>query len=148
LKHEGTKDTAKDAKKGKVMRAILLSTLVAAIAFGPVAVWAQRAVTTDVEAKALREMAAAIPLGSRVKAQTSGGRRVDGTLMSVTSDAVIIKKNTRVPEPAVTVPFAELARLELQRNGGLSAGKIVGIGLATGAGAILTLIAFFAALGD
>ena len=40
-----------------------------------------------VEAKVLREMASAIPLGSRVKAQTSGGARVNGTLMSVTDEA-------------------------------------------------------------
>lgn len=131
------------------MRAILLSTLVAAIALGPADVWAsQKVVSMDVEARALREMAAALPLGSRIKAQTTAGRRIDGTLMSVTGDAVIIKKNTRLPEPAVTVPFAELALLELQRTGGMSAGKIIGIGLATGAGAILTLIAFFAAIGD
>jgi hypothetical protein len=60
---------------------------------------------------------------------------------------VIIKKKTRLPEPAVTVGFSELARLELQTGQGMSAGKVIGIGLAAGAGAILTLFAFFFALG-
>jgi hypothetical protein len=68
--------------------------------------------------------------------------------MGVTDEAVLIKKNTRIPEPAVTVPFAELGRLELQTGEGMSAPKIIGIGLAAGAGAILTLFAFFAALDD
>jgi hypothetical protein len=123
--------------------------LVAIFAFNPGAVWAvQQTVTTDVEAHALKQMAAAIPLGSRVRAQTNAGKGVNGTLMSVTEDAVIIKKKTRLPEPAVTVRFADLARLELQTREGMSPGKVIGIGLAAGAGAILTLFAFFAALGD
>ena len=131
------------------MRAIVLCAVVSAMALGPVEVWAsQKTVTTDVESKALRDMAAAIPLGARVKAQTTEGTRVNGTLMSVTSDAVIIKKKTRLPEPAVTIAFAELARLELQANEGMSIGKVLGIGLAAGAGAILTLFAFVAALDD
>ena len=131
------------------MRAMLMWALMSAIALGPVDLWAsQKVVTTDIEAKALREMASAIPLGSRVKAQTSEGKRVNGTIMSVTSDAVIIKKKTRLPEPAITIPFAELARLELQGNEGMSIGKVLGIGLAAGAGAILTLFAFVAAIDD
>jgi hypothetical protein len=129
------------------MRAIVLCVLVA-LSVGPADVWAQKTVTTDVEASALRDMAAAIPLGSRVKVQTTRGARLQGTLMSVTGDAVIIKKKTRLPEPAVTVPFVELSRLDLQQSEGMSVGKIIGIGLAAGAGAILTLFAFVAALDD
>jgi hypothetical protein len=120
-----------------------------ALMMGPIDVWAaQKTVTTDVEVKMLRQMASAMPLGSRVKAQTNSGARVSGTLMSVTDEAVIIKKKTRLPEPAVTVSFAELAGLELQTGEGMSAGKIIGVGLAAGAGAILTLFGFFLALGD
>jgi hypothetical protein len=123
--------------------------LVVVIACGPAEAWAaQKTVTTDVEVKALREMAAAIPLGSRVKAQTNQGKQINGTLMSVTGDAVIIKKKTRLPEPAVTVPIAELARVELQTSEGMNIGKVIGVGLAAGAGAILTLFAFVAALDD
>jgi hypothetical protein len=130
------------------MRAMMIVIVGLALTMGPVDVWAaQTTVATEIEAKALRQMASAIPLGSRVKAQTNSGARVSGTLMSVTDEAVIIKKKTRMPEPAVTVPFAELARLELQTGEGMSAGKAIGIGLAAGAGAIVTLFAFFFALG-
>jgi hypothetical protein len=130
------------------MRAMMTAIVAIALMIGPVDVWAsQKTVTTEVEAQALRQMASAIPAGSRVKAQTNSGARVSGTLMNVTDEAVIIKKKTRLPEPAVTVPFAELARLEVQTGEGMSAGKVIGIGLAAGAGAILTLFAFFFALG-
>jgi hypothetical protein len=130
------------------MRAIVLCVIVA-LSTGPADVWAaQKIVATDVEARALREMASAISLGSRIKVQTNSGRRIDGTLMSVTVDAIIIKKKTRVPEPAVTVPFSELSRLELQHAGGMSVAKMLGVGLAAGAGAILTLFAFVAAFDD
>lgn len=131
------------------MRTSVLLMLVVVTASGPGAVWAaQKTVTTDVEAKALGEMVAAIPVGSRVKAHTNHGKEINGTLMSVTTDAVIIKKKTRLSEPAVTVPFVELARVELQTGEGMSIGKAIGIGLAAGAGAILTLFAFVAALDD
>jgi hypothetical protein len=83
-----------------------------------------------------------------VKAQTTAGRGITGTLMSASADAVIIKKTTRLPEPAITIPFAELARLEVDKRDGSSAGKIIGIGLSAGAGAILTMLAIFAAIGD
>jgi hypothetical protein len=128
---------------------MLLTALVIALALGPVDVWAmQTRVTTDEEITAFKEMAAAIPLGSRVKAQTTAGRRLSGTLMRVTDDSLIIKKGTRVPEPAVTVPFADLAQLELQMSEGMGPAKVIGIGLAAGAGAILTLFGFLAALDD
>ena len=130
------------------MRVLMLSMIMAVTAAGPQDVWAQTAVPSEVEHRALKEMAAAIPLGATVKAQTRDHKRVSGTLMSVTDEGVIIKKRTRLPEPAVTVRFADLARLELQTHEGMSPGKVIGIGLAAGAGAILTLFAFFAALGD
>jgi hypothetical protein len=131
------------------MRTLVFSVLVAMFAAGPLDVWAsQKSASSDREAQALKQMAAAIPLGSRVKLHTNNGKRLNGTLMSVSDDAVIIKKRTRLLEPAVTVAFTELSSLELQTGEGMSAGKVVGIGLAAGAGAIITLIAFFAAIDD
>ena len=131
------------------MRALMPLALIVIFGLGPSDVWAgQKSVPTEVEAKALKSMALAIPLGARVKAQTTRGTRVSGTLLSITDDAVIIKKRTRLPEPAVTVAFSDLSQLELVNNEGMSPGKVIGIGLAAGAGAILTLFAFFAALGD
>ena len=95
---------------------------------------------TAVEATAWKDVAAAIPLGSRVKLQTVEGKRISGTLMRVGYDAVLVKKNTRLPEPAVSIAFSDLSRLERDHgNGGMNVAKAIGIAAATGAGIILTM---------
>lgn len=95
---------------------------------------------TLAEATAWQDVAAAIPLGSRVKAQTVNGDRISGTLMRAGDGAVLVKKNTRLPEPAVSIAFADLSRLERDHgNGGMNFAKAVGIAVATGAGVVLTM---------
>lgn len=106
---------------------------------------AQPAVGPAQEADAYRGVAAAIPLGSRVRVETREGRRLTATLIGVTADAVIVKKEGRLPEPALTVPFAELVRLQRDERG-LNLAQAVGIGLAAGAGAVLTLFSLAFAL--
>ena len=93
-----------------------------------------------VEAAAWRDVAHAIPLGSRVKAQTVEGRRITGTLMQVTDGAVLVKRNTRLPEPAVAIAFADLSRLERDHgNGGINIAKAVAIAVGAGAGVVFTI---------
>lgn len=94
------------------------------------------------EAVAWRSVAEAIPLGSKVKVQTLGGKRISGTLMRVDGTGVLVKKNTRYPEPAVAVAFDEVAKLERHKEGGINVAKAIGIGVGAGAGAMLTLILF------
>ena len=95
-----------------------------------------------VEAAAWKDVARAIPLGSRVKAQTVAGRRISGTLMQVNDGAVLVKRNTRLPEPAVAIAFTDLSRLERDHgSGGINLAKAVGIALAAGAGMMVTLFA-------
>lgn len=93
------------------------------------------------EAAAWQAVAAAIPLGSRVKIQTRRGDRISATLMSVGSDSVLVKRNARRPEPAQTIAFADLARIERDHGGSANVGKAIAIGLAAGAGVILGLFA-------
>lgn len=132
------------------MRAILALVIAMSIGAGPAyAAASQREATTAEEVKALKEMAAVIPLGSRVKVHTREGRRLTATLMSVTDESIVVKRESRVPEPAVTIRFDELARLQRdERSGGFTVGKAIGVGLAAGAGAILTLFAIMVSLGD
>ena len=114
---------------------------------GPAA--AQTPVPASAEAAALRDLARAIPLGSRVKVQTRDGRRLTATLMSASPDELLLKRVTRVPEPAVAVPLADIVGLERDRSGGgMSIGKAIGVGLAAGAGAVAALIAFAVAVSD
>jgi hypothetical protein len=93
------------------------------------------------EAAAWRTVAATIPLGSKVKIQTANGDRFNATLMSVGSDSVMVKKNARRPEPAQSIAFADLARLERDHGGNTNVGKAIAVGLAAGAGVILGLFA-------
>jgi hypothetical protein len=131
------------------MRATVAWVMAMMLLISPaLAVAAQKEIAPAMEAAAFKQMAAAIPLGSRVKVQTKTGRRMTATLMSVSDEAVIVKRAARMPEPAVTIPFAELARLQIDQGNGMSIGKAIGIGLASGAGAILTLFAIALSLDD
>jgi hypothetical protein len=93
------------------------------------------------EADQWRRVAEAIPLGSKVKVQTLDGKRVTGTLMGVDATGLMVKKATRLPEPAFTLTFDRVSSIE-KDNGGLHIGKAIAVGVATGAGMILTMILF------
>jgi hypothetical protein len=121
-----------------IMRFTALALIVSLFAFGATDAFAQQA-----EANAWRQVAEAIPLGSRVKIQTSAGKRVNGTLMRVDGNAVMVKRNTRRPEPAVVVPFDQVSTLEREQKGdGMNIGKAIAISVATGAGIVLSMILF------
>ena len=132
------------------MRMLIALLIVGLTGAGPTAaVVAQRDVTAGEEIAALKRMAAAIPPGARVRVHLANGRRMTATLMSVSDEGVVVKRHSRVPEPALAIRFDELARLQRDdRGGGFSLGKAVGVGLAAGAGAILTMFAIALSLDD
>ena len=117
---------------------VSLITLTTGSAF---ALTAEAASAADMgqEAQQWRKVAAAIPLGSKVKLVTIEGRRINGTLMAADDVAVSVKRNTRIPEPAVVVTYDAIAGIERDHGGGMSWGKAIGIGLAAGASAIATI---------
>jgi hypothetical protein len=118
------------------MRLIALGLIVSIFTLGVAEAHAQ-----DVEATAWRQVAEAIPLGSKIKVQTVEGKRLNGTLMRVDGNALMLKRNTRRPEPALTLPFNEIAKLERdQPGGGAHIAKAIGVGLAAGAGVFFSLI--------
>jgi hypothetical protein len=85
-----------------------------------------------------RKVAEAIPLGSKVKIHTLDGKRISGTLVRVDDKVVTLKKNTRLPEPAVTIAYDRVENLE-RDHGNMNWAKAVGIGLGAGAGVFLTM---------
>ena len=91
------------------------------------------------EADAWRKVAETIPLGSKVKVQTYEGKRITGTLMRVDGGHILLKRNTRRPEAAVTVSFDDMSKLERDTANGSNLAKAAVIGLATGAGVIFSL---------
>jgi hypothetical protein len=92
------------------------------------------------ERDAWQRVAAAIPLGSKVRVQTVEGKRLSGTLMRVDDQAISVKRNGRLPEAAMVVPFESISNLERSNgSGGIGWGKAIGLGVAAGAAAIATI---------
>jgi hypothetical protein len=84
-----------------------------------------------------------LPAGSKVSVERTDGTSLRGTLMKASGDLVVVQKNTRIPEPPVEVPIAQIARVTLS-GGGMSTGKAIAIGVASGAGTFLAVIGIFA----
>ena len=116
------------------MRPIAMALVFSIIALGGRNVLAQ-------EATAWREVAHTIPLGTKVKVQTLDGQRISGTLMRVDGDGIMLKRNTRRPEPAKTVAFTDISKLERDKGGnGSNIAKAAGVGLAVGAGIFISMV--------
>jgi hypothetical protein len=92
------------------------------------------------EAAQWRKVADAIPLGTAIKVQRLDGSRVSGTLMRIDDTAVTVKRNTRMPEPPMSITYDQIANMERERSGGMGWGKAIGMGIGAGAGAILTIL--------
>ena len=54
-----------------------------------------------------RRLRPAAPAGSQVRVERTDGDSLRGTLMKATPDAIVVQKNTRVPEAPVEVPLSE-----------------------------------------
>ena len=116
------------------MRPIAMALVFSIIALGGRDVLAQ-------EATAWREVAHTIPLGTKVKVQTLDGQRINGTLMRVDGGGIMLKRNTRRPEPAKTVAFTDISKLERDKGGnGSNIAKAAGVGLAVGAGVFISMV--------
>ena len=86
--------------------------------------------------------------GSKVRVEKTDGSSFRGTLMKATPQAILVQKNTRVPEAPVEIPLEQLTRVALD-NGGSSVGKTVAIGVGTGVAATFgVLLLMFALWGD
>jgi len=89
-----------------------------------------------------------IPAGSRVKVERAKGDTIRGTILKTTPDALVVQRNTRVPETPVEVPYSTIARVTLDDGRGSSVAKAVGIGVASGVGSFFAILAIFAASWD
>lgn len=96
-----------------------------------------------------REYAEKLQVGAKVAVAVKGGESFSATYMGVEGDAVRVQKRTRIPEPPIAIPLADLTLLALdQGNGGNSVARAVLIGAATGAGFFLSLLLIAAASWD
>jgi hypothetical protein len=91
----------------------------------------------------LAEYVQGLPIGARVRADLTDGRRLRGTLMRVTRQSLVIQPHTRLPEPPLDVPLAAVWSVELEAPSSL--GRSVAIGLAAGAGGAIGVLLVLAA---
>jgi hypothetical protein len=86
-----------------------------------------------------------IPTGSKVRVERTNGGTLHGTLMKSSPDAVIVQRNTRVPEPPIEVPLSQVTRVTLE-TGGSSVAKTVAISVGAGVGATFGVLLLLAAI--
>jgi hypothetical protein len=108
----------------------------------------QRAMSPAEERNAWLGAAKALPPGVTVKVELGSGRRITGTLISVTDDAVLVKQRGRSTRPALEIPLADISRIERVSKDGVSFAKVIAGGAAAGAGAFLTIFAVMLMISD
>ena len=101
-----------------------------------------------VDPAVMSEFVQRIPASSRVKVERAKGDTIRGTILKTTPDALVVQRNTRVPETPVEVPYSAIARVTLDDARGSSVAKAVGIGVASGVGSFFAILAIFAASWD
>ena len=86
---------------------------------------------------AIGEFAQKLPPGSAVLIERRLGKRVSAILLKATPDHVVVQPRTRLPEPPIDIPMADIVRLQPESPNGRSIGKAIGVGAAAGASAAL-----------
>ena len=94
-----------------------------------------------------RTFAHHIDVGSRVIIRLDDGQRVAATLIQAEADSLLVQPRTRATVPAQRVPYDRIASIERDDAHGVSAGKAVALGVASGVGAFFgTLLILMATL--
>ena len=98
---------------------------------------------------ALADYVQKLPAGTQVRIGRSNGHTVRGTLIKGTDQSIFIQPKTRIAEPVVEIPMADVFQVTLERHGGNSVGRAIGAGAAAGAAATLAIfLIMFAVYGD
>jgi hypothetical protein len=113
------------------MRTITAAVITGLLATSPAAA-AQE--TVD-ETQAWQRFVAALEPGATVEVRLKDGEKLRGTVLPGSSEGLILKPYTRVPVPARSLPFSDIAQIERWREG-LKPGYKVLLGVGVGAGAL------------
>jgi hypothetical protein len=99
--------------------------------------------------RVLVEYAQRLPPGADVRVSRSNGHSIRGTLMKASDQSLFIQPRTRIPEPAMEIPFNDVLELTPEHHGGHSVARAIGAGAAAGAAATLAIILImFSVYGD
>jgi hypothetical protein len=95
----------------------------------------------------IRRYVERLPIGSALKVEETSGTTSTVILMAVDGQGMVVKPKTRIPEPARTIAFDRIVRVELAGQGhGFAKG--FGIGAAVGAGSVFLWLLLLIAAGD
>jgi|SRR5262245_2718006 len=98
------------------------------------------------ETNAWRSLAEKLESSATISVRLKDGRKIKGTFLQNTSDALVLKPRTRIPVPARSIPFTDIESIERSKIGMNPAKKVL-IGAGIGAGAIgLIFLAILAQL--
>ena len=103
-------------------------------------------VTPSQDNSAIADYVQRLAPGSKIRVEQSNGASFRGTLMKATPQAIVVQKNTRVPEPPLEIPLDQLTRVTLDTGSSSSVGKTVGIAVGVGVGATFGVLLILAAL--
>lgn len=81
------------------------------------------------------EFVSKLPIGTNTKLRLEDGRKIKATLISVESDAIVVRLNTRLPEPPLRIELSRIVDADIDRGANL--GRSIAAGTAAGAGAAL-----------
>jgi hypothetical protein len=89
-----------------------------------------------------------LPPGSAVRLERRSGPPLRGTLMKATADHIVLQPRTRLPEPPVQLPLAEVLAVTPDSGNGGHMGKAIAAGAAAGAAAALAIFFILVAILD
>lgn len=132
-----------------MLRKMIAALVCAALATGCASAGGQRipqsAPGTPIQDTAvLADYVQRLSAGSKVRVERTDGTAFRGTLMRATAQAILVQKNTRVPEAPIEIPLEQLTRVTL--DSGSSMGKSVAIGVTAGVAATFGVLLLLAAL--
>jgi hypothetical protein len=84
--------------------------------------------------------------GATIKIERAHRRSVRGVLMKATDQAIVVQPRTRLPEPAIEIPLAEVLSVTLESKQGNSIGRSIAAGAAAGAAVVLSMVLISLAL--
>ena len=122
------------------MKTAVASVLVVGLLFT-----AALAAHSQVPPEVWRKVAGQMAIGSQVKIRTVSGDRLTGILFAEDDEGIIVKRRTRVPEPAQRIVYGQIDSLKID-NARTGFGKAAGIGAGIG-GAVIAVVFLMAAHG-
>jgi hypothetical protein len=125
--------------KGRTLRALTIAALVAALA----------APAGAQDARDWQRMVGELKAGTRIELYLEDGTRVQGTLVTHDVDVLVLNPRTRIPVAPWRVAYSEIRSIDVKRDGAMSPGTKVLVGVGIGAGvAFLTLLILVASIAD